>query len=74
MSYTSMQQQYIDSVGGEAHQSALDIIGRLESALRDLVDRDFTYVGAYAEISYADIKAARQLAGIEYADTHGAEK
>lgn len=33
----------------------------LEFALSTLVDRDFTYLGAYAEISYDDIKAARRV-------------
>lgn len=30
MSYTKMQQEYIDSVGGNAHHIAVDIIGQLE--------------------------------------------
>lgn len=30
MSYTKAQQEYIDSVGGQAHQSAIDIIGSFE--------------------------------------------
>lgn len=32
-SYTDLQMEYIHSVGGQAHQSAVDIIGRLEYAL-----------------------------------------
>ena len=35
MEYTKMQKRYIDSVGGEAHQSAVEIIGELENALRN---------------------------------------
>ena len=34
MEYTKMQMRYIESVGGEAHQSAVEIIGKLENALR----------------------------------------
>jgi hypothetical protein len=33
----------------------------LELALSALVDRDFTYIGEHAEISYDDIKAARRV-------------
>lgn len=31
MTYTKRQQEYIDSVGGEAHNSAVRIIGELEA-------------------------------------------
>jgi len=40
--YTPLQQQYIDSVDGQAHQSAVEIIGQLES-LRTGHDR-YEYV------------------------------
>ena len=33
--YTDRQKQYIDSVGGEAHQSAIDIIGGLERLIKE---------------------------------------
>lgn len=33
MNYTPLQQQYVESVGGNAHQSAVELIGRLEHAL-----------------------------------------
>lgn len=38
MSYTKFQQMYIDCVEGEAHQSAIEIIGELE---RSTLVRDF---------------------------------
>jgi hypothetical protein len=36
--YTALQQQYVDSVDGSAHQSAIEIIGALEEALAELVN------------------------------------
>ena len=35
MEYTKMQMRYIESVDGAAHQSAVEIIGALENALRN---------------------------------------
>lgn len=32
--YTNKQKEYIDSVGGEAHQSAVKIIGQLQAELK----------------------------------------
>ena len=37
MEYTKMQMQYIESVDGAAHQSAVEIIGALENALRNTI-------------------------------------
>ena len=37
MGYTKMQMRYIDSVGGAAHISAVEIIGSLENALRNTI-------------------------------------
>ena len=36
--YSALQQQYIDSVGGMAHMSAVDIIGDAERRLAALVE------------------------------------
>jgi hypothetical protein len=36
MTYTPKQQEYIDSIDGAAHQSAVEIIGELEKRLAEL--------------------------------------
>ena len=36
MEYTSKQKEYIDSVDGEAHQSAVKIIGNLQAELESI--------------------------------------
>jgi len=41
--YTKAQQKYIDSVDGKAHQSALEIIGKLE----DINKRMHSQVSGY---------------------------
>ncbi len=38
MEYSPKQMEYIDSVDGEAHQSAVRIIAELEKVLEDLLD------------------------------------
>lgn len=35
MEYTNLQMEYINSVDGKAHQSAVNIIGRLEYAVEE---------------------------------------
>lgn len=40
MMYLTIQQRYIDSVGGNAHESAIRFIGRLEHALRQYANAD----------------------------------
>lgn len=37
MPYTPMQQKYIDSVDGRAHQSAVEIIGELEEMISNQI-------------------------------------
>lgn len=53
--YSKFQQKYIDSVDGAAHQSAVEIIGQLENAIRNCIDyanNRETEWGSRAEASF----------------------
>lgn len=66
MKYTAQQQKYLDSVDGQAHMSAVKIIGLLEKTIKAQARLLFAYrVGGQPPEWVFDALDEAKVAGIE---------